>query len=219
MPQKPKTAQQTEPKPKRKGPCVYIATGKWPEGTLKPKAPAEAHLARGIAIRFLRYRDAHGASISEIARITGLGHQTLYDLRNGESWPHLITVARLETHFNRRLWGSEHIPGSPQLKTPRDHSAKGEQWPDGGLDADAPKEARLARGIAAAIRRQINRKNTSADVVAARRRIDPDILQDLLDGKRWPDFVTVARLETYFNRRLWGHEHKPPRRKPRPRSG
>lgn len=218
MPPKPKTAQQPEPETDPK-PCAYIATGTWPHGTLKPKAPPEAHLARAIAIRFLRYHDAHSDSISEIARITGLGHQTLYNLRNGELWPNLIVVARLETHFNRRLWGTEHIPGSPQIKTPRDHMAKGEQWPDGDLDPDAPKEARLARGIATAIRRQINNKNTSPDAVAAKRRIDPDALQDLLDGKSWPDFITVARLEIHFKCRLWGHEHKPPRRKPQPRAG
>ena len=197
-------------------PRDYIATGKWPAGPLKPKAPKEAHLARGIAIRFLHYRDANGTNINEIARLTGLGRQTLYNLRHGKSWPNLITVARLETHFDRRLWGREHIP---QSQTPRDHLAEGEQWPDGDLDDNAPKEARLARGIATAILHQITRKKTSPDVVAAKRRIDPDTLQGLLDGSRWPDFFTVARLEIHFNRRLWGHEHKPPRHKPPPASG
>lgn len=75
-------------------------------------APKEAHLARGIAIRFLCYRDKRNTTINEIARSIGVGHQTLYNIRDGETWPNLITVARLEIHFNRRLWGNEHKPRS-----------------------------------------------------------------------------------------------------------
>ena len=50
--------------------------------------------------------------------------------------------------------------------------------------------------------------------VADKQQIAVETLHDLINDHTWPDFATVARLEIHFNRRLWGHEHKPRRRKP-----
>ena len=79
---------------------------------------------------------------------------------------------------------------------------------------NAPKEARLAQGIAVKILDQIEKNNTTRHAVAKRTGIDTQTLYNVLDGKNWPNFVTVARLEIHFNRRLWGNEHRPRRASP-----
>ena len=111
MPPRRKATRQPKPKPALLRPRDYIVKGQqWPQGPLAAHAPKEARLVRGIATKFLYYRDKRNTTINEIARSTGLGHQTLYNLRDGESWPNLITIARLEIFFQRRLWGNEHKP-------------------------------------------------------------------------------------------------------------
>ena len=201
------------------GPRRCIANGEWPRGDLGAGAPEEARLAQGIARRFIDCLDEFNTNVNAVATSTRMGPQTLYNLRDGKSWPNLVTVARLEIHFNRRLWDHEHIPEYPQLKAPREYIAEGEEWPEGDLAADAPKEARLAKGIATEVLKQIDRRNTTLQAVASKQQIGIDTLHNLINGRNWPDLITVARLESHLNRRLWGHEHKPRRQAPRSGSG
>ena len=73
-------------------------------------APKEALLAQGIAKSFRKCCAKKKTNANAVARSTGIGSQTVYNLRDGKSWPNLITIARLEIHFDRRLWGNEHKP-------------------------------------------------------------------------------------------------------------
>ena len=213
QPDEPDKPQPDEPE----GHLRFIAEGEeWPHGDLAEGAPEEARLAQGIARGLLDCLDECDTNVNAVATSTRLSTQALYNLRDGKSSPSLVTVARLETHFNRRLWGHEHMPEHPQRKAPRDYIAEGEQWPEGRLADTAPKEAHLAQGIAKQVLKQIDRNDTTIKKVAATQQLRIKTLQDLIDGKAWPDFVTVARLEIHFDRRLWGHEHKPKHRKPRP---
>ena len=102
-----------------------------------------------------------------------------------------------------------------KLDQPCAYVVAGEKWPRGPLVVDAPKEALLAQGIANKILDELKKRETTAHAVASRRGISSETLYKVLDGTNWPNFVTVARLEIHFNRRLWGNEHKPRRRKPR----
>ena len=104
-------------------------------------------------------------------------------------------------------------PKFGQLEQPYDYAVKREEWPRGPLRDNAPKEARLAQGIAEKILDQIDKNNTTPHAVAMRLGIGRQTLYNVLDGKSWPNFITVARLEIHFNRRLWGAEHKPKRHK------
>ena len=186
------------------GPSRFVPKGEWPQGDIAAGAPEEARAAQGVARRFIDCLEQFDTNINAVATATGMGPQTLYNLRDGTSYPSLVTVARLEAHFDRLLWGDEHLAGRPQ---PRDYLAEGE-WPQGDLAADAPKEARLAQGIAAAALNHIARVGTTPEAVATKQQIDLDSLHDLINGKRWPDFSTIVRLEVHFDRRLWGHAHK-----------
>ena len=109
MPRKRKS-QQSE-YPKLKLPCDYVPKGgEWPEDPLVDNAPKEALLAQGIAKSFRECCAKQKTNANAVARSTGIGSQTVYNLRDGKSWPNLITIARLEIHFDRRLWGNEHKP-------------------------------------------------------------------------------------------------------------
>ena len=39
--------------------------------------------------------------------------ETIYNIRDGETWLDFITIARLEIYFNIRLWGNDHRLKSP----------------------------------------------------------------------------------------------------------
>ena len=121
VPRRPKNKPQ---RPEHKTPSGHVADGcDWPEGPLADNAPKEVHLAHGIAKRILIQIHRHNTTPHAVARQQQLGIETLYRLINGKSWPNLITVARLEMHFKRSLWGHEHIdePPPPAQSAPRVH--------------------------------------------------------------------------------------------------
>ena len=39
--------------------------------------------------------------------------ETIYNVRDGETWPDFTTIARLEIYFDCRLWGNAHRKNSP----------------------------------------------------------------------------------------------------------
>lgn len=90
----------------------------WPYGQLADDAPKEARLVQGIVGRINRYAHKRGESRFAISRSADIGYETLYKLLRGETYPNLVTIARLEKHFNRRLWGNEHLPRG--INTPPD---------------------------------------------------------------------------------------------------
>ena len=100
-------------------PWEYVNSGKkndWPTGPLKGNAPAEALLAQGIAKRILKAvekleeKKRKKMSKREIADAAGIGHQTLCNFLNGDTWPDIVTIARLEMFLGKRLFGNEHRP-------------------------------------------------------------------------------------------------------------
>ena len=103
-----------------KAPRKYIVNekkrNKWPNGPLVDNVPAEVLLAKGIVRRILEaietYEKKKRKKVSkrEIADEAGVGHQTLYNFLNGDTWPDIVTIARLEMLFDQRLFGIEHRP-------------------------------------------------------------------------------------------------------------
>ena len=45
--------------------------------------------------------------------------ETIYNIRDGETWPDFITIARLEIYFKIRLWGNAHRENSRDRRRPR----------------------------------------------------------------------------------------------------
>ena len=87
-------------------PLAYLASGDWPDGDLRPDAPAEARLAAGVTRRL---QAAVGdRSLRAVARDADISVGTLSNLLAGRTWGDLVTVARLETALGVELWGREH---------------------------------------------------------------------------------------------------------------
>ena len=96
---------------------------------------------------------------------------------------------------------------------PRDYIAKGHKWPDGALKPDAPIEAHLAKGIVTRANKYIadrfhKNQKTPNYKIAAKFNIAPQTLANILDGNTWPDLATIAKMERYLRRQLWGREHR-----------
>lgn len=90
--------------PRRSGitgpPKSYLASGEWPTGRID--GPPEAKYAAEVSRRL---REAIGErTLRSVAREAGLDHTTVRAVVEGERWPDLITVARLEQALDVRLW-------------------------------------------------------------------------------------------------------------------
>jgi hypothetical protein len=94
-----------------KQPRAYLAEdGKWPYGPLVDNPPKEVLLAQGICKKILHYSQKRQWTRHHIAQEAAIGYQSLYTLLNGTTWPDIVTVARLEMLFKRRLFGNEPRP-------------------------------------------------------------------------------------------------------------
>lgn len=90
--------------PRRTGitgpPRSYLRSGSWPTGTVED--PPEAVYAAEVARRL---KAAIGErSLRAVAREAGLDHTTVRAVLAGDRWPDLVTIARLETALDARLW-------------------------------------------------------------------------------------------------------------------
>lgn len=81
---------------------------------------------------------------------------------------------------------------------PRSFIVSGD-WPDGEVEGPAPVlyAAEVARRLATAV------DGRSLRDVAAEADLDHTTLWAVLRGDRWPDLVTLAKLETALGVRLW----------------
>lgn len=100
---------------------------------------------------------------------------------------------------------------------PRTHVADG-QWPDGPLSPVVP--AQYAQVLARNLRSAIASQDLTQEEVCRRTGLDRSTLWGILAGRRWPDLVSISRLEWGLGRRLWPLEdillmqHVPPTESP-----
>ncbi len=91
-----------------------MPAGEWPDGTLLPRAPEEAHLAAALAVRLRKHMA--GRTLETLAEKTGLGRQTINNILLGKGWPDIRTIARLEVALEKRLWGKEHLDAAKRCE-------------------------------------------------------------------------------------------------------
>lgn len=96
--------------PKHRGldgsPRSYVAGGEWPDVPIRGEVLAE--YVRQVAVRL--DEAIGGRSVRDVAREADLQHTTVLGLLKGESWPDLVTIAKLEQELGVRLWPDE-LPG------------------------------------------------------------------------------------------------------------
>ena len=94
----------------RKHPATYVVKkGAFPQGPYRNETPWEVFLAAGLARRLKNKIGKE--SIRYVAKMAGLSPQTLLNILHGETWPDLLTIARLEESLGAKLWGNEHRKG------------------------------------------------------------------------------------------------------------
>ncbi|WP_200809762.1 helix-turn-helix transcriptional regulator [Demequina sp. NBRC 110054] len=71
----------------------------WPEESI---SDAAGEVARLLAIALRDTID--GISLRRASNLTGVDHVTIADILRGDSWPDLITIARLEAGLETTLW-------------------------------------------------------------------------------------------------------------------
>ena len=71
---------------------------------------------------------------------------------------------------------------------------------------ETPPEAFLAVGLALRLKNKIG--NESIRYVAKKANLGPQTILNILNGKTWPDLLTIARLEHALEAKLWGNEHR-----------
>lgn len=80
-------------------PAPAALVSRWPEGESSDPA---GEVARLVAVRL---REAmNGRSAREVGRITGVDYTTVSAILNGDTWPDLMTLARLEAGLDADLW-------------------------------------------------------------------------------------------------------------------
>ena len=106
-------------------PRDYLKPGDvWPDGDLEvpgdPEAavPGVASFARYLAQRLRDALKKTGKTKYRIAKDAGIHRQTVTNILEGESWPNLTTIYRLEVALKHRLWYNDDFRRPWQKPTP-----------------------------------------------------------------------------------------------------
>ncbi|MGI5214931.1 helix-turn-helix domain-containing protein [Plantactinospora sp. CA-290183] len=85
-------------------PNTYVSSGTWPEATLRPDAPVEAHYAQQLARRLAAAMTERPISNRALAKLAGVTHPTIGFILNGDHHADVSTVARLEVALGADLY-------------------------------------------------------------------------------------------------------------------
>ena len=85
-------------------PNVYLDRGTWPTGPLVDDAPTEAKLAKHIAWLLRSHIETEHLTPSDVSETVGISEAAVHNLLNGDSWPDLSTIHRVERGLDATLW-------------------------------------------------------------------------------------------------------------------
>ena len=83
-------------------PVDYLVSGEWPTGRVV--GPIAAEYARAIASVLAATLNERDLSIYEAARRCSISRDTLARAMSGETYPDLLTLARLESGLGIPIW-------------------------------------------------------------------------------------------------------------------
>lgn len=88
------------PRPRRPPPRAHVRSGAWPHAELDGDATAETAQQFVAALATA----TRGLSLREISAQTGVEHSTIGAVLAGDTWPDIVTLARLEHGLDATLW-------------------------------------------------------------------------------------------------------------------
>ncbi|ONK13077.1 helix-turn-helix transcriptional regulator [Streptomyces sp. MP131-18] len=77
-------------------PRSYVIEGQWPYAVLDEEAPVAAHYGQEVALRVAEAMKLRGLTQEALARRADLGQVTISRVLQGEVYPDLVTLAKLE---------------------------------------------------------------------------------------------------------------------------
>lgn len=83
-------------------PKTFVVKGAWPNGRFARDAPPAAAYAQDISRSLAQALE--GRSKADVAAAADLHRSTLYGILAGDVWPDVVTLAKLETVLQCRLW-------------------------------------------------------------------------------------------------------------------
>ena len=97
-------------------------------------------------------------------------------------------------------------PPPPLLDRPREYLKPDATWPNGSLIDSAPPRARLVHELAQRLHQA--RDERSLRIVGADVGLSHGTIDNFLSGDTWGSARTIATLESYFESRVSGDEHR-----------
>lgn len=91
-------------------------------------------------------------------------------------------------------------------RQPKDHLISGHAWPEGRLEDDAPKEARLVQELVKRLKAAMG--DRGLEEIEALSGVNKSSISRLLRGESWGTLPVIARLEQVLGEDLWGGEHR-----------
>jgi transcriptional regulator with XRE-family HTH domain len=105
------------PRTRRAEPRALVAG--WPDGEARNPV---ADMARRFAVNL---KEAIGTqSIRKVAVSLGLNHSTLIAIMNGQTWPDLETIAKIEIGLDRDVWPGRREEAAAPPAEGVDHAGK-----------------------------------------------------------------------------------------------
>ena len=102
------------------GPNRYLLPqGVWPDGPFQSRVPPEVALAKTICTRIRSACEPLDLTVDYLARASGLPLVVLTEILNGDRWPQLSTISRLERGLNWSLWVRPEIDRSKRRTRPK----------------------------------------------------------------------------------------------------
>ena len=191
-------------------PNCYLTEGAtWPNGPLVAGAPHEAVLAQHVSTAFRSAHQTSRLTSAEAAARANISPSAVDDILNGNAWPDLTVISRIERQLGVPLWAGQHnaTHGAPLQPRPNCYLAKGATWPGGTLD-DPPPEAEIAQNLSERFLGILEGRYASSTSAAAKRlEISEATIESLLNGDTWPDLTTIARIEYNHPTVLWPRGH------------
>ena len=101
----------------------------------------------------------------------------------------------------------QRVPARRDLRSrPCDYLLASGLWPDGPFDADTPREALFAVGVARRLKEFCDDQGAqgfTVTAVAERANLSTQTVFNLLEGKTWGDLPSIYRLEIALGAVLW----------------
>lgn len=90
-------------------PCDHLAAGHdWPDGELRPEAPAHVHFTKQLAVKLQELCSIQ--TVATVAECADCEEEDITRFLRGETWGDIEFIFRLEQGIKEAVWSHDHLP-------------------------------------------------------------------------------------------------------------